>query len=380
MFRLTQFAREVVHPTTGGARRKASGPVVIWNLGRRCNLRCRHCYTDSADRSYSGELTTAEVLEVMQDLRAFGVPALILSGGEPLLRPDIFEIARAAKSMGFYVGLSSNGTLIDESNIDAICEAEFDYVGVSLDGIGDVHDRIRRMPGAYERALSGMRVCRGRGVKVGARFTMTRDNAADLRALLDLVESERIDKLYLSHLNYSGRGKVERRRDARLQTTRTAMDMLFEEAIRCAREGVEREFVTGNNDADGVYFLQWVSRRFPARAADLRRKLVQWGGNASGVGVANIDNLGNVHPDSFWWDYSLGNVRERKFSSIWSDHRDPLMAGLNASPRPLEGRCARCASLDICNGNTRIRALQLTGNPWAEDPGCYLSDAEIGLA
>ncbi|MCY1534598.1 heme d1 biosynthesis radical SAM protein NirJ [compost metagenome] len=112
----------------------------------------------------------------------------------------------------------------------------------------------------------------------------------------------------------------------------------------------------------------------------MRQRLEQWGGNATGVGVANIDNLGNVHPDTMWWHVTLGNVRERPFGEIWASRADPLMAGLASRPRPLQGRCADCAHRAICNGNTRVRAFALTGNAWAEDPGCYLSDAEIAAA
>jgi len=107
---------------------------------------------------------------------------------------------------------------------------------------------------------------------------------------------------------------------------------------------------------------------------------MQWGGNSSGVNVANIDNLGNVHPDTMWWHHTLGNVRERAFGDIWRDTSDPLMAGLKQSPRPVKGRCAECRYLAMCNGNTRVRAQQLTGDPWQEDPGCYLDNAEIGVA
>lgn len=109
--------RELKHPTPLGPKRNPPGPVVIWNLIRRCNLTCRHCYSISADKDFPGELSTQEVYGVMDDLKAFGVPVLILSGGEPLLRPDIYDIALRAKQMGFYVGLSSNGTLINDTNI-----------------------------------------------------------------------------------------------------------------------------------------------------------------------------------------------------------------------------------------------------------------------
>lgn len=380
MFRISQYLQELTRPTPLVPRRNTpSGPVVIWNLIRRCNLTCKHCYSISADKDFPGELSGAEVFRVMEDLKRFRVPVLILSGGEPLLRPDIFDIAQCAKELGFYVGLSSNGTLIDHTNIDAIADAGFDYVGISLDGIGATHDTFRRMPGAFEASLAGIRLCRARGIKVGIRFTLTRDNAHELPLLLQLTEDEGIDKFYLSHLNYAGRGNRNRRDDAVHEATRRAMDLLFDTCWLDLAQGRRREFVTGNNDADGVYMLLWVRRNFPRLEAHMREKLAQWGGNASGVNVANIDNLGNVHPDTMWWNHTLGNVRERPFSEIWTDTSDPVLAGLKAKPRKVGGRCGTCRYFDICGGNTRVRAWQVSGDPWAEDPGCYLEDEEIGV-
>lgn len=379
MFRISHYMRELVDPTPIGPVRSPRGPVVIWNLVRRCNLTCKHCYSISADRDFPGELSTGEVFAVMDDLKAFGVPVLILSGGEPLLRPDIFEVSRRAKALGFYVGLSTNGTLIDARNIDAIEAVGYDYVGISIDGMRETHDRFRRKEGAFDASLAGVRLCRERGLKVGLRFTITSDNASELPDLLALMVEEDVDKFYLSHLNYAGRGNRNRRSDAVHRVTREAMDLLFEAAWRDAADGIPREYVTGNNDADGVYLLHWTARRFPDRVAHLRAKLAQWGGNSSGVNIANIDNLGVVHPDTFWWHYPLGNVRERPFSAIWSDPRDPLMEGLRQRPRPVKGRCGACGYLDVCGGNTRVRAHQTTGDAWAEDPACYLFDEELDL-
>ncbi len=379
MFRVTQFMKEIDSPTPLGPRRAPPGPVVIWNLIRRCNLKCKHCYSISSDVDFPGELSTSEVFAVMDDLKAFGVPVLILSGGEPLLRPDIFEISRRAKDMGFYVGLSSNGALIDKQNISKIAGIGYDYVGVSLDGIGATHDAFRGKEGAFDAALNGVRLCRDEGIKVGLRFTMTMDNHVQLEELLDLADAEDVNKFYLSHLVYAGRGNKNRGDDARRDTTRATMDMIFERCLDYVRRGVEKEFVTGNNDADGVYLLYWLQRRFPERVEHIDAKLAQWGGNSSGVNVANIDNLGNVHPDTMWWHYSLGSVKERAFSDIWTDISDPIMAGLKRRPRKISGRCGACRHFDICGGNTRVRALQLTGDPWAEDPACYLSDEEIGV-
>ena len=377
MFRLSQYMRELIVPTPLKPARKPAAPVVIWNLIRRCNLTCKHCYTTSADIDFPGELTTPEIYTVMDDLKAFKVPVLILSGGEPLLHPDIFNISRRAKDMGFYVALSSNGTKISADNIDEIAGIDYQYIGVSLDGIKDTHDQFRRVKGSFDEALRGVHLCLEKGIKVGIRFTLTQDNARDFPALLQLMDDNDIDKFYLSHLNYGGRGNRNRKDDACFEMTRDAMDLMFETCYEWLKTGKDREFVTGNNDADAVYFLHWVIKHFPDKAGHIKAKLEQWGGNASGVNVANIDNLGNVHPDTFWWHYDLGNVKKRPFSEIWMDTSDPLMAGLKQNPRPLEGRCATCHYQSICNGNTRVRAAQTTSNYWAEDPGCYLSGDEI---
>ena len=178
--------------------------------------------------------------------------------------------------------------------------------------------------------------------------------------MLDLMEQEEIDKFYLSHLVYAGRGNRYRGDDAYHRTTRAVMDLLFERCRRHVAEGRATEFVTGNNDADGVYFLRWVERHHPERAAHIRAKLEAWGGNASGVNVANIDNLGNVHPDTFWWHYSLGNVRERPFGEIWQDVSDPIMAGLKAKPRPHHGPLRRLPRVrDLRRQHARARAADL---------------------
>ena len=378
MFRISQFMREIIDPSPLGPKRNPPGPVVIWNLIRRCNLTCKHCYSISADTDFPNELNTEQVFEVMDDLKRFGVPVLILSGGEPLLRPDIFDIAHRAKAMGFYTALSTNGTLIDENNIDRIAEVGFDYLGISIDGIAETHDKFRRKEGAFDASMAALRRCHALGIKVGLRFTMTQDNAAELPQLLQLMDDEGIDKFYFSHLNYAGRGNKNREDDTHFRTTRWAMDLLFKRAMDDVKADRNTEFVTGNNDADGVYLLHWVRKHHPEQAGHIEAKLRQWGGNSSGVNISNIDNQGRVHPDTMWWHYDLGNVKERPFSEIWQDTSDPIMAGLKQSPRPVKGRCAGCRYLEICNGNTRVRALQLTGDPWAEDPGCYLTDEEIG--
>jgi heme d1 biosynthesis radical SAM protein NirJ len=372
--------KQLVSPTPVRRRTSRVRPVVIWNLTRRCNLKCRHCYAVAADHHFPGELTTSESMAVLDDLAAYGIPALILSGGEPLSRPDTLDIARRAKGHGLYTALSTNGTPIAGELADEIASIGFDYVGISLDGIGATNDWFRGQSGAFSAALAGIRACKERGIKVGMRFTMTNDNATQLPELLALADAEGVEKFYLSHLVYAGRGNKHRADDTDWTVTRATMDLLIERAWQAALQGCDLDIVTGNNDADAVYFLQWATTRFPAeRITHLKDHLEAWGGNSSGLGVANIDTQGIVHPDTYWSGYSIDNVRNRPFSTIWEDLSDPMLAGLRMKPRPLKGRCGACAFKSICGGNTRIRALQLTGDPWEADPACYLSDAEIGL-
>lgn len=379
MFRLTQYMHELIAPTPVRHRSGAVKPVVIWNLTRRCNLRCRHCYTTSADVPFPGELTHDEALGVLDDLKAFGIPALILSGGEPLSRYDFFELAERAKALNFrHLSLSTNGTRIAE-HIDRIAEIGFDYVGISLDGLGAMNDWFRGVEGAFAEALTGVRACKAMGVKVGLRFTITDRNAGFLPGMLDLCDAEGVDKFYLSHLVYAGRGDKHRGEDAEHALGRAAMDLLLARAWDAVCSGKSLEVVTGNNDADAVYFLNWVARQFgAAQAAHVRAHLEAWGGNSSGLGVANIDPQGKVHPDTYWSDYTVGSVKQTPFSTLWTG-ADPMLATLRTRPRPLKGRCGDCAFQAVCGGNTRIRALQVTGDPWAEDPACYMTNAEIGL-
>ena len=381
MFRLSEYMHQLVTPTPVRQRR-GSGPVkpvVIWNLTRRCNLRCRHCYTVSANVDFPGELTHEQAMDTLDDLGHFGIPALILSGGEPLDRFDFFDIAKAARPKVRMLALSTNGTKIHGENADRVAEIGFDYVGISIDGIGKTNDWFRGVDGAFDEALRGVRECKKRGIKVGLRFTLTRDNAGQLSDLLQLCDDEGVDKFYLSHLVYAGRGDKNRGEDAVHDHTRAALDQLIDRAWVAAAEDMPLDIVTGNNDADAVYLMRWAERHFDdARLANLRDHLEAWGGNSSGLGVANIDTLGRVHPDTYWSDYTIGNVKTRAFSELWTGD-DAMLAQLRRRPRPLKGRCGACAFKSVCGGNTRIRALQVTGDPWAEDPACYLSNDEIGV-
>ena len=367
--------------TTGDALRYKRDdkrkPVVVWNVTRRCNLDCIHCYADSANRDYPNEISFMEAQAMIRDLAGFGVPVLLFSGGEPLLREDVYEHAALAKELGIRPVLSTNGTLITDQAAHRIKEAGVEYVGISLDGIGERNDFFRGKQGAFEAAMRGFNNCTDIGLRVGLRFTLTRHNYQELDAIFDLVEEHGINRACFYHLVYAGRGSKMERDDLNHDESREAVDLIIDRAADFHRRGLNVDILTVDNHCDGPYLYMRMLREGCARAEEALELLKRNGGNSSGIGIADIDNDGNVHADQFWWHYSFGNVRERKFSEIWMDTSDPLMAGLKNRKPLLKGRCARCKWLDICNGNFRVRAEAVCGDVWAPDPACYLTDGEI---
>jgi radical SAM protein with 4Fe4S-binding SPASM domain len=353
-------------------------PVVVWTATRRCNLHCMHCYADSYDRPYPGELTTAEAMALLRDLGDYGVPVLLLSGGEPLARPDLFELAAFAHECGLRTTLSTNGTLITAAVAERIKATGFGYVGISLDGIGRQHDKFRGQVGAFDAALAGIRHCRAAGQRVGLRLTLTRRTVAALPALLELVEREGINRVCFYHLVASGRGRRIAGDALAPDETRRAVDAIIDAAAAWQRQGRAIEVLTVDNHADGPYlYLRTLRERGPAAAAEVWALLRRNGGNGSGVTIGHIDNLGDVHIDQFSWSHRCGNVRARPFSAIWEEARDPLLAGLRDRRSRLPARCQGCRFVAICNGNFRARAYAATGDWWGADPGCYLTDDEI---
>ncbi len=357
-------------------------PVVVWNVTRSCNLLCLHCYSDSEARRYEGELTTEEGYVLLEDLGRFQVPAVLFSGGEPLVRRDLFDLVAFARARGLRPTLSTNGTLITSEVAARIKQSGFTYVGVSLDGIGEVNDRFRGVAGAFDRALRAFHNLKAVGQRVGLRLTLNRHNVENLHRIFDLIEMEGIDRACFYHLVPSGRGRTIAGDILPPPETRAAVDVILERAADFHRRGLAKEVLTVDNHVDGVYAYLRLKAEGSPRADEVLR-LLRWNGGglySSGVGIADVDFLGNVHPDQFWMHYSFGNVRRRPFSRIWTDTSDPLMAGLKDRKGRLKGRCGGCKWLDACGGALRVRAELATGDPWAPDPGCYLSDEEIGYA
>ncbi len=351
-------------------------PVVVWNVTSRCNLKCTHCY--AATTGLQDELSTAEALAVIDDLAAFGCPVLLFSGGEPFTRPDILQLARHAAAKGLRVVFSTNGTLIDAALAAEIKSIGVSYVGISIDGAEDTHDRFRVCPGAFRRSVEGIRHCRDAGVKVGLRVTMTRDNIADIPAIFDLMEAERVPRICLYHLVYCGRGAEIAEHDLTPEQRRETLDLIIDRTARLHERGFPVEVLTVDNHCDGPYLYLRMTQEHSPRAEDVMTLLRMNGGNSTGNGIGCISWDGTVYPDQFWRNKPVGNVRARPFSEIWG-HPEPgsLLAQLRQKKSHVTGRCVTCRFLDVCGGNFRARAEAATGDLWGVDPACYLTDDEI---
>ena len=360
---------------------KDKKPVVVWNMGRRCNLRCVHCYAQSKDIEYEDELTTEQGKELIDDLAEFGSPVILFSGGEPTMRKDLPELAEYAKSKGMRAVISTNGTLIDEKMAKVLKKIGLSYVGISLDGIRETNDRFRGIPGAFDAAMDGLRNCRKEDIKVGLRFTINKKNVKDIPAIFDLIEEEGIPRVCFYHLVYAGRGTKLVEDDLTHEESRAALDLIMDRTKALHDKGMPVEVLTVDNHCDGPYVYLRLLKENPERAKEVYDLLMMNQGNSTGIGIGCVSWDGSVHPDQFWRHYSFGNVKDRKFSEIWTDTSDELMAGLK-DRKPLikanADRCAKCKWLEICNGNFRVRAEAIYDNVWADDPACYLTKEEIG--
>lgn len=370
----------------GSARKRR--PIVVWNITRTCNLRCVHCYSDSAAAKYPGELDWEQMQEVVDDLAEYQVPSLLLSGGEPMIHPRFFDLVDLATSKGLKLTISTNGTLITPEKAALLKAAAVAYVGISLDGIGEVHDRFRRKEGAFDAAVRGFRNCHEVGQKTGLRLTLTRHNVQNIEQILDFIEAEDIQRVCFYHLVPAGRGSDLQVLDA--SESRHAVDTLIKRVEHWHGQGINREVLTVTQPADGAYLLTRMEREGHPNL-ETARELLRWNGggaNSSGRGIANIDTQGTVHPDQFWQDVILGNVKQQKFSDIWEERHAPsagmlreirsigLMTADERKER-MTGPCGECQWFKLCGGGFRTRAAFANGNLWGSDPGCYLSEEEI---
>ncbi len=352
-------------------------PVVVWNITRQCNLKCVHCYAHAKSTPVDNELSTSDGIKLIDDLAQFGAPVLLFSGGEPMMRKDLPELAGYAVKKGMRAVISTNGTLITEQAAKTLKDIGLSYVGISLDGMEDINDRFRGVKGAFISALDGIRNCMAAGIKVGLRFTINKKNFFEIPRIFKLLEEMEIPRVCFYHLVYAGRGSKLIEEDLTHEETRSAVDTIIDHTQQLYNKGKEKEVLTVDNHSDGPYLYMRLLKENPARAGEVLELLKMNEGNNSGRGIGCISWNGDVHADQFWRHYSFGNIKERPFSEIWTDVSNPLMKQLKEKKKYVKGRCANCRWLDICAGNFRVRAEAITGEVWAPDPACYLTDHEI---
>ena len=352
-------------------------PVVVWNMTRRCNLKCVHCYAKSEDIDYQNELTHEQAISMIDDLADFGVPVLLFSGGEPLVHPRLAEYAEYAVSKGMRAVISTNGTLITREKARTLKEIGLSYVGISLDGLEKTHDGFRQVPGAFKKAMEGIRNCKDAGIKVGLRFTINKRNVDEIPGIFDLLEEMEIPRACFYHLVYSGRGSEIAKEDLTHEETRKTLDLIMERTRDLHDRGKPKEILTVDNHADGPYVYLKLKQENPERAAEVLELLKMNEGNNSGRGIGCISWDGQVHPDQFWREKVLGNIKNKPFSEIWTDESNEFLMQLKEKKDHVKGRCAACNWLDICAGNFRARGESVAGDPWDSDPACYLTDEEI---
>jgi 12,18-didecarboxysiroheme deacetylase len=343
----------------------------------RCNLKCVHCYAHARDREFDNELSTAQGKALIDDLSGFGSPVMLFSGGEPMMRADLPELAEYAVEKGMRAVISTNGTLITRKAADTLKAIGLSYVGISLDGMEEVHDRFRGHRGAFQEAMEGIRNTQAAGIKVGLRFTINRFNADEIPKVFDLLEEMEIPRVCFYHLVYAGRGSQLVREDLPHEETRRVVDLIVDRTKNLHDRGKPKEVLTVDNHADGPYLYLRMKQEDPDRAEEVYELLQMNEGNNSGRGIGCVSWDGEVYADQFWRHHSFGNVKETPFSEIWTRPADPLLRDLKNKKEHVKGRCATCRWLNICGGNFRVRAEAVTGDVWAPDPACYLTDEEI---
>jgi radical SAM protein with 4Fe4S-binding SPASM domain len=354
-----------------------NAPIVIWNICMHCQMQCPHCYAAAIAEPSPTDLSHEEGLALLEEAAACGVKVVIFSGGEPLLRPRVFELLEHAKRLGISPMLSTNGVLIDRDVADRLAGAGVAYVGISIDGLESFNDAYRGLEGGYQAALQGVRNAKCAGMKTGIRMTLSQRNADQLEAMIEVARNVGANRFYVSHLVYSGRGYKVSHEDLPRDRVREALRRLFEAAESLIECDEAMEIVTGSNDSDGVFLLRWIADRHGTEAASkIHALLLQRGGNSAGERIINIDSRGRVHPDQFWRAAILGDVREQPLSEIL---KHPLREKLRRRLEFIGGRCGACSEREICRGSHRERALAVYRDPWASDPACVMEDAEISV-
>lgn len=356
---------------------KSFGPVVAFNCTNRCNLNCLHCYSSStADRS-SDELSTAEAKQLLSGLAEVNCPVVLFTGGEPLLRDDLFELLAEAGRLGLQTVISSNGTLIDSATANELAEVSVNYVGISIDGDQEFHDQFRQARGSFKAALEGIESCKKAGIKTGLRFTVMKQNLLQIQFVFDLAATIGTRRICFYHLTHTGRAKELNSQTPTPRQTRQAVETIIEKTSECAQKNLIDEVLTVGNHADGPFLLLKMLRENNGNCKTARKLLLANGGNKTGEKIGCVSWDGNVYPDQFWRNYSLGNIKDKTFREIWEDSTEPVLNKLRKKSEFADKRCLSCKWFNLCKGNFRFLGTEADDEYWLNEPACYLTDEEI---
>lgn len=349
--------------------RVAAPRLVFWETTKACNLSCVHCRAVPQAACSSLELTTAEGFALMDRL-AVSKPVLILSGGEPLYRPDIYELGRYGRSVGLRMALATNGTLIDREAARAIAEAGFQRVAVSLDGANPrTHDTFRGVPGAHTRALEALHRLRERGVSTQINSSIARHNVAELPQLLDLAVSMGASALHIFMLVPVGCG-------LRIADSQMLSASEYERVLHSFYDMSQTAAIDLKATCAPHYFRIRAERMVEERKQGNRTTTFRPAGAGhplhamtrgclAGTGVCFISHRGDVYPCGYL-PVSAGNVRQTAFEDIWQDAR--VFCDLR-NLKTSSGKCGACRYEGICGG-CRARAYGATGDYMAGEPYC----------
>lgn len=353
------------------------GPVVAYNCTSRCNLNCLHCYSSSTTDHNNSELTTAEAKQLLRQLAEANCPIVLFTGGEPLFRSDLFELLAEAKQSGLQTVISTNGTLIDSSIAHKFAEVGVNYVGISIDGEEKSHDKFRQADGSFKAAVSGIENCKSANLKTGLRFTITKANSSQIPVVFELAALKGVRRICFYHLIHTGRAKDLDEQTPTPEQTRQALDTIINKTAESVRKGLVDEVLTVGNHADGPNLLLKMTKEKNQRFEKARQLLLANGGNKIGEKIVSIDWDGSIHPDQFWRNYSLGNIRDKSFSQIWYNPNETVLEKLRNKSKFADKRCLACKWFDLCKGNFRFLGPESNDRYWLNEPACYLTNEEI---
>ncbi len=363
----------------GGTPSMGNRPIVVYNCLRRCNLKCIHCYAHATSKEDPDILSTDQARQMIDATADFGCPVMLFSGGEPVMREDLFELMEHASDRGMRTTLSTNGTLITRDMAKKLKQYKMGYVGISLDGMEATHDKFRRSTGSWKKALRGLENCKAEGLRTGLRITLTKHNYREVPQIFDMIVERGINRVCFYHLVYTGRGSEMIAADLTHGQTRKTMDVIIEKTLEIHEQGYEKEVLTVDNHADGPYLWLWAKQHRP----DLAKRIFEMNqankAKSTGQGISCVSWNGDVSPDQFWREKILGNVRDNLFEEIWMNRDNTFLTDLRRREQLVKGRCKRCRFLDICRGGFRARAEAKFEDMWAEDPACYLTEEEISV-